>query len=175
MIIGLVGAKHSGKSTVFADYLVTNYKFNVIAHSDPIKNMLRALGLTEEQINGSLKEEPCDLLCGNTPRYAMQTLGSEWGRRLIHPDLWVHLWGLESGNHNNVVADGVRFANEVYKIKELGGITIKIRRPTVEGRSNHDTEMYASSLKTDYEIFNREDDQEQGIKELEDILSQYKI
>lgn len=173
MIIGLIGAKHSGKSTVFAKHLVDNYKFRVISHADPIKEMLRGLGLTEEEINGHLKEEPCDKLCGATPRWAMQSLGSEWGRQLIHPDLWVHLWGLETNKYKHVVADGVRFQNEVDEIKRLGGITIKIRRPSKEGSSAHDTEIYAAGLKTDYEIFNMEGQQEQGIRRLEDILSQH--
>lgn len=171
MIIGLLGAKGCGKSTVFAKHLKENYGFTSVAHADPIKSMLKGLpGITEDHVNGHLKETPCDILCGQTPRHAMQTIGSEWGRRLIHDDLWVHLWGLEALRHDNVVADGVRFKNEVDKIKELGGITIKIRRPSVEGESAHDTEMYASVLKTDYEVFNEDGNREKGIALLDSIM-----
>ena len=42
--------------------------------------MLYQLGLGEAHIEGALKEVPCELLGGKTPRYAMQTLGTEWGR-----------------------------------------------------------------------------------------------
>ena len=170
MIIGLLGAKGCGKSTVFAKHLKENYNFTSVAHADPIKSMLMSLGLTEEHVNGYLKEVPCAELCGKTPRHAMQTLGSEWGRQLIHEDIWIYLWGLEALKYEYVIADGVRFKKEVDKIKELGGINIKIRRPSVEGQSTHDTEMYASVLKTDYEIFNEEDNPEKGIDMLDSIM-----
>lgn len=171
MIIGLIGAKGCGKSTVFAKHLKDKYHFTSVAHADPLKKMLRGLGLTEDQISGSSKEAPCQELCGKTPREAMQTLGSEWGRKLIHDDLWVHLWGVEALKHKNVVADGVRYQNEIDKIKELGGATIKIRRPSVEGKSVHETEMYSSVLKTDFEIFNEDGNPEKGLRELDTIMN----
>lgn len=173
MIIGLVGAKGSGKSSVFASHLIKKYQFHSVSHADPIKEMVKALGLSEDHVNGALKDVPCKILCGKTPRWAMQSLGSEWGRGLIDPDLWIHLWAQEAKLHKRVVADGVRFVNEVDAIRNLGGITIKIRRPSVEGTSPHATEMYSCVLKTDYEIFNEEENPEQGLKKLDHILSQH--
>ena len=40
---------------------------------------------------------------GKTPRYLMQTLGTEWGRMMVDGDLWVELccvrirWALSQG------------------------------------------------------------------------------
>ena len=173
MIIGLVGEKLSGKSTVIADHLVKNYGFKVVSHADPIKNMLRVIGLTDDHISGSLKDVPCGLLCGRTPRWAMQSLGGDWGRDLIHPDLWVNLWSIKSSGAGNVVADGVRFSNEVEAIKKMGGITIKIRRPSIEGGSSHSTERHVAGIRTDHEIVNEEGDRQKAVNELDAVLKEY--
>jgi hypothetical protein len=41
--------------------------------------------------SGDLKEVPVDCLDGQTPRRAMQLLGTEWGRTLS-ADLWINAW-----------------------------------------------------------------------------------
>lgn len=124
MLIGLHGVKGSGKSTV-ADYLESHYGFTRVRFADPLKNMMRALGLRTEHIEGNLKEVPCPLLGGQTPRYAMQTLGTEWGRTLIDEDLWVNaatnkVRSLLAWNRD-VVMEDARFPNELRAIKALGG------------------------------------------------------
>ena len=95
-LIALTGLAGSGKTTA-ADYLVKAHGFACISFAGPIKSMLRTLGLTalediEEVFEGEGKEKPNRLLCGKSPRFAMQTLGTEWGRDLIGPDLWVNAW-----------------------------------------------------------------------------------
>src|SRR5690606_29421122 len=88
-------------------------------------DMMRAIGLTEEHIEGSMKEEPCPLLQGKTPRHAMQTLGTQWGRDCIGEDFWVNLWRyaandvLELGGR--VVTDDCRFPNEAEAVRRMGG------------------------------------------------------
>lgn len=66
---------------------------------------------------------------GVTSRYAQITLGTEWGRTLINPDLWADTWaaGVEDGE--SVMNDSVRFPNEETAIHGLGGFTILIVRP----------------------------------------------
>lgn len=130
MLIGLTGLARSGKSTA-ANYLVKEKKFIRVPFAAPLKRMLRSLGLTDAEINGDLKEEPCDLLCGRSPRFAMQRLGTEWGRGLIHPDLWIELWRrdaeqlIKSGH--SVVVDDCRFENEARALRNLGGKIVHIR------------------------------------------------
>jgi hypothetical protein len=127
-IIGLTGNAGSGKTTV-ARYLAEQYGFQWTRFAGPLKSMLRALGLSERQVDGDLKEVPCDLLCGKTPRWAMQSLGTEWGRNCIDSEFLVNAWRARLERDANVVVDDTRFPNEVAVIKNLGGIVVKIERP----------------------------------------------
>jgi hypothetical protein len=43
----------------------------------------------------------------------MITLGTEWGRDLVHADIWTRLWAARAECFPLVVADDVRFPNEV--------------------------------------------------------------
>lgn len=157
MIIGLTGLARSGKSTA-ANYLVIEKKFVRVPFAAPIKRMLRSLGLSDDEINGSLKEEPCDLLCGRSPRFAMQRLGTEWGRGLIHPDLWIELWRRDAErlilSGHSVVADDCRFPNEANALKNLGGKIINIRN---DSNSVSNVEAHSSenqSIEPDVRILN---------------------
>jgi len=124
VIVALTGPAGAGKSTA-ARYLIERHGYVLVKFAGPLKAMLRALGLTDEHIEGSLKEAPCPLLGGKTPRYAMQTLGTEWGRDLISSDLWVNAWRdfatsvLDQGGR--VVVDDCRFPNEAQRAREMGG------------------------------------------------------
>lgn len=127
-IIGLSGKAGAGKSTV-AKYLEKQHNFQRIRFADTIKNMLRVAGLSDAHIEGDLKEKPCELLCGKTPRQAMQSLGSEWGRHMIGEDFWVRLWAARAAQYPLVVVEDVRFDNEAATIRNLGGIIIQIECP----------------------------------------------
>lgn len=130
LVIGLTGHAGVGKSTA-ALYLVERRGFIRVPFAAPLKRMLRSIGLTDRETDGDLKEKPCDILMGKTPRFAMQTVGTEWGRNLIHPDLWIELWRRDAerlilGGHS-VVADDCRFPNEAVVLRKLGGKVIGIR------------------------------------------------
>jgi hypothetical protein len=68
-------------------HLVNHRGFARVRFAGPLKAMMAALGCTNAEIDGDRKEVPCDLLGGKSPRWAMQTLGTEWGRKLIGDDL----------------------------------------------------------------------------------------
>jgi len=128
-LIILTGKAGAGKSTA-ANYLAQHHGYEIVKFAAPLKNMLRAIGLTDSEIEGHNKERPCDLLCGNTPRHAMQTLGTEWGRDCIGEDFWVGVWRAKVkrllGAGVNVVTDDCRFANELAAATELGGVRVHI-------------------------------------------------
>ena len=88
-LLGIHGKAGSGKST--AAQVLIDGGFKRVKFADPLKNMLRAIGLTDQHIEGDLKEVPCDMLLGQTPRHAMQTLGTEWGRGCIGGEFWTCL------------------------------------------------------------------------------------
>ena len=148
-LTGFAGKKGSGKSHV-ANELSINISAIHTSFSAPIKSMLIAMGLSAEEVYGELKEWECALLGGQTPRHAMQTLGTEWGRQMIHDDLWARigiknaLAKAESAKCPFVVFDDVRFPNEVKAIKDAGGKVIWVQRDSVY--SEGDTHSSENSI-----------------------------
>lgn len=134
LVVGLAGPAGVGKSTLAARLTATVAPVAVrrMSFADPLRDMLRALGVPETAIVGDLraKERPCDELLGQTGRHAMRTLGTEWGRKTIHPDLWVAAWErrLAETLESVVVIDDVRFDNEAAAIRRAGGVVIRLRR-----------------------------------------------
>lgn len=127
-VVAFTGLAGSGKSTA-ADYLVS-LGYQRVKFAGPLKAMMRAMGLSEDHIEGPLKELPTPLLAGKTPRYAMQTIGTDWGRDMIGPTLWTGLWHatvsdvLDYGGR--VVCDDCRFPNEVEVVRGVGGRVLKL-------------------------------------------------
>jgi len=142
-VVGLCGRKGSGKG-VASSYLVEGAGFTLVKFAQPLKTMLRSLGLGEAHIEGSLKEKPSPLLDGNTPRWAMQSLGTEWGRDCMGEDFWVLQWervARDVLDHDGVlVADDVRFENEAAAVRSMGGILIEIMRPGIKHDDSHASE-----------------------------------
>ena len=75
---------------------------------------------------------------GLTPRKLLQLLGTEAGRQIIHPNIWVNALFADyednksdwlSGINSNWIITDVRFPNEAQAIKDRGGILIRINRP----------------------------------------------
>lgn len=132
-LIGLCGRAGAGKSES-ARLLVEGYGFIRQCFSSPIKQMLEVLGVEESALYGNKKEGPSKALRGVSARYAMQTLGTEWGRKLISPDLWTacmerslkHLAFEEGATH--VVIDDCRFADEAELVWKWGGSVWEIVR-----------------------------------------------
>lgn len=160
-LIALCGQAGSGKSTC-ATELATYYGYTLVKFAGPLKDMLRTLGLTERQIEGDQKELPCSFLGGHTPRYAMQTLGTEWGRDLIYRNLWVNAWTKRVEQimrlGGRVVVDDCRFDNELLAVRTLGGIAVRIDRPGAQSIGKHISEFSISDLdmpvvKNDGDVF----------------------
>lgn len=129
MIIGFAGLAGSGKTTAAAVLVADGYL--CIPFAAPLKRMFSALRIAPDGDEDfrAWRETPHPLLCGKTPRQALQTLGTEWGRACLGADLWVRLWAAEALNHAHVVADDVRFGNEAEAIRQAGGRVIRIVRP----------------------------------------------
>lgn len=149
VIIGLCGLAGSGKSTVAK--CLEQIGYQRVAFADPLKDMLAAVGFTREQLYGSEKEVVVPDL-GVTPRYAMQTLGTEWGRDLISERFWIDLWGRKVATiAGPVVADDIRFQDEADAVRAAGGIVWEVIRPGV-GRQAHASEQ--QDIQADWVIRN---------------------
>lgn len=164
MLIGLVGYKGSGKGVV-AQALREHEGFVTVKMAGALKEMFAAYlayvgagrAVIGRMIEGDLKEVPADCLGGRTPRHAMQTLGTEWGRDLIHKGLWIDAFKRRANLFENVVCDDVRFLNEAAAIKEHGGFLVRVLRPDNAIDLSHPSEREIGEIKCDVTIVNDKD------------------
>jgi hypothetical protein len=168
-LIGLTGPKGCGKSEVAYNLHLELYNNgrmpSLMSFARPIKEMMRAL------IGDSYdKEEPSDLLCGKTPRYALQTLGTEWGRMLIGEDVWVNkamrLANSELKYSDVVIFDDIRFDNEAQAIRDAGGVVFQIDRESCYG----DLDCHSSEDGIDLELVDCIVDNSGAIEETVDAI-----
>lgn len=138
-IIGICGPARAGKDTVAR--VLTHMGYVKDSFAAPIRSFVASIcGLTLDQLE-QVKDFPSDALDGKTPRYAMQTLGTEWGRTLLAQDIWINFLLRRSTGQRLVVPD-IRFENEAAAIVAHGGIIFKVERPGVEiPESTHSSEQ----------------------------------
>ena len=166
MIIGVVGFIGSGKGTV-ADILVQKHNFTKLSFADTVKDATAAIfgwprSLLEGDTNESRewREERDEWWSEKTnlhitPRNMLQLMGTEVGRSMIHPDLWIYALEKKIDMYQNVVIADVRFQNEIKFIQEKGGFVVRVKRGA--DPEWHDTALKAnlecnSDLMSDYPI-----------------------
>lgn len=184
-VIALIGPKSSGKSTLAKAFVEKHPDFIRQRFAEPIKLMLASFlkfqGATESQIeamlDGDKKESLTIYLDSQTPRLAMQTLGTEW-RNLISKTLWSSAWlnkAISLANSGkSIIVDDMRFLHEGDVVRSLGGIVIKIdRRNFLPG--SHPSESEYLKIKHDLIVFNTEDRPERMLLQLEQYLERMKL
>ena len=155
ILIGLTGAKYSGKDTL-ADHLCRSHGFVKYALADPLKEACKSLfGLRDEQLWGDLKEER-DRRYDKTPRQLLQILGTDCIRQKVQDDFWVARWQawLDGSPHRRVVVSDVRFENEVTAIHDNGGLVLRIERPCLVRSDRHISEQTHTLGGIDHVIVN---------------------
>jgi len=142
-VVGLVGHKRVGKDT--AARALEEQGFVNLKFAEPLKDMLRVLfkhcgfgpEIIERMIDGDLKEIGIAALGGRSPRYLMETLGTDWGREMVTDDIWVSLTKTKASLAGKAVITDVRFENEVEAVRELGGMLVRIERPSLPKEIGH--------------------------------------
>lgn len=135
ILIGLCGAAGSGKGAA-ANRLVKSHGFIELAFADPLYAAVSAItgkpvGWLKDRVH---KERPLHWCGGKSPRELLQLLGTEFGRSMIHEDIWVTramrsvVEARDSGCPGVVITD-VRFDNEAVAIREEGGVILEVVRP----------------------------------------------
>lgn len=142
-IIGITGKAGSGKDTLAA-HLELNYGYKRLAFADPIRRGLMAmLNIKAHDFEHPRKEQSLYAI-GKSPRQLMQTLGTEWGRNQVHPDLWLILaqetieLSLLAGVR--VVVTDVRFENEAQLVRDMGGAVWHMTRQSAGTPHEHASE-----------------------------------
>lgn len=177
-IIGICGYKGSGKDTL-ADFLVENESYVKIAFADFIRNALMQLFDWDETNFSPEKKEIKDPYWGVTPRKMCQEIGTEFLRyhckdfistefKLPNGEIYngtFHIKRinkeiiklLEVNPNENIIFSDIRFQDELDYIKKLGGIIIKVVRPSLTNNefSQHISEKNINKLENvDYELVN---------------------
>lgn len=156
MIIGLAGKKESGKTTA-AQSIVDSLGFKKLSFAEPVKKMIDSLlfdlGCTETG-----KKDLAQYI-QVTKRYLYQTLGTEWGRKMIHPNIWLMIADIRvieviDIGYEHIVIDDVRFENEADYIRERGGVIIHIERLGLVSTDEHFSEKGIAFKKGDIHLAN---------------------
>jgi hypothetical protein len=151
MIIGLSGEIGSGKDTIAA-YLVKEHNFERKAFADPLKQSIAALFKIPFSEVDKLKNR--DVLVGigeiGEPEYQqwiqyvgikgltfrefLQRYGTEAHRDVFGKDFWLDytlpVQGFYPGRA--IVVSDLRFSNEAARVRELGGLVVRVRRRMYE-------------------------------------------
>ena len=132
MIIGLSGYAQAGKDTV-AQMLVEDYGYTRLGfadiikkacyHLDPIINLdgMRLAHAVDKYGWDEVKLIP-------EVRRLLQIMGSEVGRDLIDPQIWIELTLFNVKSDDKIVISDVRFRNEAEEIKWRHGQVWRISR-----------------------------------------------
>ena len=139
MIIGVVGFIGTGKGTV-ADILVQKHNFTKLSFADTVKDATAAIfGWPRHLLEGETaesrawreeKDEWWSEKTGKhiTPRNMLQLMGTEVGRDMIDPNIWVYSLERRLELYPNVVIADVRFPNEIKFIQSKGGFVVRVKR-----------------------------------------------
>ena len=166
-LIGLYSpAPRSGKTTVAA-VLATHYQAALVPFADPLRRLLRTflfeLGVTPNEVSYYLNEAKEQRIpeVDTTARHLLRTLGTEWGRQCVHPDIWAMCWRRKADyflkRGSAVISDDVRFPNEARAIKELGGEVWCVVRQEATGDTAHASEGALSDFSFDRRVENDSD------------------
>lgn len=146
-VIGIVGPEGAGKTTCAA-ILEGQFGYTRLPFAEPLKRMILSLGVHERHVYGTPenKEAPLEIFGGKSARWAMQTLGTEWGRECIGHGFWGDVWEAKAATAGLVVADDVRFPNEAERVRKLGGVILCVvrRHEDFWRKPKHASEDFAS-------------------------------
>lgn len=140
LVIGIAGRSGVGKNT-FADMLTERlteegFKVTQFAFADPVKSIYSVMFPGDPYTSDRyLKEKQIIPNSGNrTMRRLLQIIGTEFGRRLIHPRIWVNhlrdrVWQLSTKQREVAVIVDLRFTDELETTAgDMRGIVYDLHR-----------------------------------------------
>lgn len=171
MIIGLAGPKGGGKDTI-ANGLAEIFQLDKRRFAEKLYAMAAAIDPAfHPDMKHSDKE---DWLLGDpdlgTRRAFIEKLGTEFGREMIHRDLWTK--GLISAIAMlpTVVAD-VRFESEAAAIRNIGGVIIHLRPDWADFGKRHPSDFPLAALGGDMTLKTYQGQPERAIEQAAEFVA----
>lgn len=160
LLIGLAGRARTGKTTA-ANHLANTYDLVTYALADPLREgLMNIFNLSPCDFDDERKELTIDWL-GRSPRELMQSMGTDWGRHQVHPELWLLLaeknlefLGQTNDNARGFVISDLRFENEADFVRKRGGMVIHVLRPDATEVNPHASEAGISIQDNDLVLHN---------------------
>ena len=158
VIVGLAGRKRVGKDSI-ADILMHEYGFGSDSFATPIRDFVYGLTEGPDRVESGDRKEDLISWLGCSRRELMQTLGTEWGRKMIHPDIWInalrHRIAKYPASHTcPLVITDIRFEDEAQAVRDMGGWVVHVRRPGLPQTDTHESEADLQIQKVDGLIYN---------------------
>ena len=133
MIIALTGKAGAGKDYAAAKLamMLPHYGINCHTHSfaSPIYRMLEALGVDINHYSQRENKEAVISWLGVSLRHLLQTLGTEWGRKLVKESIWVDYMAEHYSNISKddcLIIIDCRFPDEAAWVHSMQGKIIRI-------------------------------------------------
>lgn len=143
-LVGVTGLARSGKDHA-ADYLAKHMNMYKYAFAEPLKTMLKSV--FGDHFHEGDRSEICPETC-KSYRVMMQTLGTDLGREMWNPQVWINLVEKkrkeveDQGKRPDVyraafrgepplgmILSDVRFDSEAEYLQLHGGVIVEIVRP----------------------------------------------
>ena len=144
-LIGLYSpAPQSGKTCVAS--VISEQGYTIVPFAATLKDMIVpmivALGYDYPRAWELVISDKSYVLpeFGVSARHMLQTLGTEYGRQCLHPDVWLKCWQKKAERFKAVVADDIRFPNEADLIRSMGGEMWLVQRFDVQRTTDHSSE-----------------------------------
>ena len=188
-LLGIGGKKTAGKDT-FAGLLGDGWE--VIGMSDPLYEVLLELNpkIAYEEDGGTANivhlSNYLHNVCGgdwtlakrnSDVREMLQRLGTNVVRDMVDEDAWVDMMSVRvlqlHSEGKNVAVTGVRFPNELARIKDMGGTSVWIENNRIESLDAHISELSLMSQDFDFMVYNNGslDDLSHSAKQVADMVS----
>jgi hypothetical protein len=182
IVVALTGYAGSGKDSA-ADVFRGHYGFRQMSYAAPLYAAMRALfeaaQVPQAYLTSRDLKESLIPVFKQSARFMLQRLGTEWGRHLLHEDVWVDVMHGNIAHHMNngpglykfdglhgghgVVISDLRFNNEVKALRtfcDVQGYTLYVVRMQREieriSDSKHQSEQEIDSIVPDITIVNKE-------------------
>jgi hypothetical protein len=138
MIVGITGYAGSGKDAL-GKCFVSNHGYTRVAFADAVKLM-------------ALEHHGWDGRKDDAGRALLQEVGSMMRDEYEH--YWVDAAFAEAAKYEHVVMTDVRYPNELARLRQLGGVFVRIIRPGVGPVNDHPSETALDDQPADVTVIN---------------------